>query len=141
MIRLSTRLRCFRRNAGWLYIAQTVVFAAVGLILAGVEVAHGRFTDTAVWSPVLFFVTAPLVTTITILSRLEALRLLLNLARVVTIGALALGLLLHGNIGAFWDIALPAAWFTLGLTFWIMSHPLIGTTSALARRRFSENDD
>jgi len=25
----------------------------------------------------------------------------------------------------FWYIVLPAAWFTLGLTFWLLSHPMI----------------
>jgi hypothetical protein len=119
------RLSRFRRNIGWFGVAQYgLAFLALTLLclLAALQQEWG---DPAFWSPALFFVPALLVRTRNLVFHVSWLQLLTRIGQATVLGLLLLGIIAYQNGGMFMDYMIPAAWFTLGLSFWMLSHPMV----------------
>lgn len=121
------RIGHFRRNMGWFGFVQCVLLILALLLLCLAGVVQQKWDDPAVWSPVLFFIPAALVQTRHLMLRMSALQMLLKLGQASVLGLLIVGIFAYQNGAVFIDFMVPAAWFTVGLTFWLLSHPMVFT--------------
>lgn len=122
-----SRIPRFCRNIGWFGVLQFALALCALILLAALEGIQQHWASPLLWSPAIFLVPAPFITTRTLLMHMSWIQLLMRAGQAAVLGLLVVGIFAYQNGAVFLDYMVPAAWFTLGISFWMLSHPMVMT--------------